>query len=268
MPPTAMNTQNVVLLGASNLVLGWRAMLASLRQETEAPINLNVALGMGRSYIKSSAFWFRRLPAISECGLWGKLPRDSANRPLVLITDLGNDIVYLFEPDRIAASVRQCIRQILAWRSDAKIVMTGLPLASLTRIGTLQFQIAKTLLFPGCPLSRTSILERSLSLDHLVRQLAAEFDIPLVEPEPHWYGFDAIHVVPKFRAAAFQKYFAAFELGTPARAFELGTPARDSRPSANVRIDLPTAAARTVFGRNRIVAQPVFRSSEIVISAW
>lgn len=254
-----MNRQDVVLLGASNLVLGWQAVTASLRQVTEAPINLSVAMGMGRSYIKTSAFWFRQLPAIRNCGLWDRLPGNSANPPLVLITDLGNDIVYLFEPDQIAGSVRQCIRQILDWRSDAKIVMTGLPLASLTKAGQLQFQIAKRIMFPGCPLSRTAIIERSLSLDCLVRQLAAEFDIPLVEPEPHWYGFDAIHVVPKFRAAAFQKYFAAFELKTPAR---------DSRPTANVRIDLPTAAARTVFGRNRIVAQPVFRSSEIVISAW
>jgi len=254
-----MNTQDVVLLGASNLVLGWQAVTASLRQMTAAPINLNVALGMGRSYVKTSAFWFRRLPAISQCGLWGQLPLDAANPPLVLITDLGNDIVYLFEPDRITASVRQCIRQILDWRSDAKIVLTGLPLASLTRTGKLQFQLAKTIMFPGCSLSQTAILERALSLDHLVRQLATEFGIPLVEPEPHWYGFDAIHVVPKFRGAAFQKYFAAFELATPTM---------DSRTSVKVRIDLPTAAARTIFGRNRTVEQPVFRSPEFVVSAW
>jgi hypothetical protein len=137
-----------------------------------------------------------------------------------------------------------------------------LPLASITRIGKLQFQIAKTILFPGCPLSRTSILERSQSLDQLVRQMAVEFGIPVVEPEPHWYGFDAIHVVPEFRAAAFQKYFAAFELTTPA------TESRTTAKHAKPRIDLPTAAARTVFGRNRIVEQPVFRSPEIVVSAW
>lgn len=254
-----MNTQDVVLLGASNLVLGWQALTGTLRQMTSAPVNLNVALGMGRSYVKTSAFWFRRLPAISRCGLWNRLPHDSANPPLVLITDLGNDIVYQFEPDQIAASVGQCIRQILDWRSDAKIVMTGLPLASLTRIGKLQFQVAKTIMFPGCPLSRTSILERSLSLDRLVRQMAVEFGIPVVEPDPHWYGFDAIHVVPKFREAAFQKYFAAFQLATPVM---------NSPTPAKVRINLPTAAARTVFGRNRIVEQPVFSSSEIVVSAW
>ena len=257
--PTAMNTQDVVLLGASNLVLGWQAVITAIRQVTTAPINLNVALGMGRSYIKTSAFWFRRLPAISRCGLWDQLPRDSDNPPLVLITDLGNDIVYQFEPDQIAATVRDCIRQILDWRSDAKIVITGLPLASLTGVGKLRFQIAKTILFPGCPLSRTSILERSLSLDLLVRQMAAEFGIPLIEPEPRWYGFDPIHVLPKFRAAAFQKYFVAFELAVLSI---------NSRTSSNVRLDLPTAAARTVFGRNRIVEQPVFRSREIVVSAW
>lgn len=256
---TEMHRQDVVLLGASNLVLGWQAVIDSLRQVTAAPINLNVALGMGRSYVKTSAFWFRQLPAIRDCGLWDQLPRDSSNPPLVLITDLGNDIVYQFQPDQIAATVRDCIRRILDWRSDAKIVMTGLPLASLTRAGRLQFQIARTIMFPGCRLSRTSILERSTSLDQLARQVAVEVNIPVVEPEPYWYGYDAIHVLPKFRAAAFQKYFAAFDLQTTAI---------DPRTSGRILVKLPTAAARTVFGRSRVAQQPVFRSSEIVVSAW
>lgn len=109
-------TQDVVLLGASNLVLGWQALNRRACQMTMAPLNLNVALGMGRSYLKTSTFWFRKLPGIRDCGLWDQLPRDAANPPLVLITDLGNDIVYLFDPDQIAATVRQCIKQILAWR--------------------------------------------------------------------------------------------------------------------------------------------------------
>jgi len=254
-----MNTQDVVLLGASNLVLGWQAAIDSLRLVTTDDIHLNVAMGMGRSYVKTSAFWFRQLPAIRHCGLWQQLPCDSANPPLVLITDLGNDIVYQFEPEQIADSVRQCIRQILDWRSDAKIVMTGLPLASLTQAGKLQFRIARTILFPGCPLSRTSLLERSLCLDQHLRQMATGFGIPVVEPERHWYGFDPIHVVPKFRPAAFQKYFAEFGLTATAK---------DARIAGQVRFELPTAAARLVFGRNKIVEQPVFRSPGIVVSAW
>ncbi|MEJ7595760.1 MAG: SGNH/GDSL hydrolase family protein [Planctomycetaceae bacterium] len=257
--PSRINTQDVVLLGASNLVLGWQAVINSLRLVTGEPINLNVALGMGRSYVKTSAFWFRQLPAIRSCGLWDQLPRDSANPPLVLITDLGNDIVYLFEPDQITASVRECIRQILDWRSDAKIVMTGLPLASLTRAGKLQFRIAKTIMFPGCTLSQSSILERSQVLDQLARQLAVEFGISFVEPEPHWYGLDSIHVVPEFRETAFRKYFSAFGNVLPAG---------ETQPSAKGRIELPTAAVRTVFGRNRIVEQPVYRESDLVVSAW
>lgn len=252
-------TQDVVLLGASNLVLGWQALTDVLRQMTMAPLNLNVALGMGRSYLKTSTFWFRKLPGIRDCGLWDQLPRDAANPPLVLITDLGNDIVYLFDPDQIAATVRQCINQILAWRSDAKIVITGLPLESLTKTPKLLFKLNKTILFPRCPLSRAEILERALALDHLMRQMAGELGIPLVDPESDWYGFDPIHVVPKFRGAAFQKYFAAFELANLAKNFSA---------SAKVRIGLPRVAAQTIFGRNRIKQQPVFSSSEIVISAW
>ena len=139
-----------MLLGASNLVLGWQALTDSLRQVTDAPVNLNVALGMGRSYIKTSAFWFRQLPAISKCGLWDQLPRDSANPPLVLITDLGNDIVYLFEPDQIAAGVRECLDRIRNWRPDARIVMTGLPIAfPLSSICWLKLRKRMTMLLTG-----------------------------------------------------------------------------------------------------------------------
>ena len=256
-----MNTQNVVLLGASNLVLGWRSLVDSLRLVTADSINLNVALGMGRSYVKTSAFWFRQLPAISDCGLWDHLPQDSANPPLVLITDLGNDIVYLFEPDQIAAAVRQCISQVLAWRADARIVMTGLPLASLTRVGKLRFLIARTILFPGCTLSRATILERSLALDQMIRQLATEFGIHFVEPEPKWYGLDPIHVVPDFRESAFRKYFAAFDRTPPTDSGYAGRPAATG-------IQLPVAAERTVFGRKRVVEQPAYCSQDFIVSAW
>lgn len=258
--PSRPPAQDVVLLGASNLVLGWPALMNTLRQGSGVPLNIHAAFGMGRSYLKTSAVWFRQLPSILDCGLWEHLPLDSPHSPVVLITDLGNDIVYLFEPDEIAASVRLCIERILTWRSDARIVMTGLPMASIDRIHKLQFLIARTILFPGCRLPYSILRERSYALETLAHKLAAEFGIPLVEPESHWYGQDPIHVLPRYRVSAFTKYFAPLNLATP------GQP--DENASIRNRVPLPTAAARRLFWQNRIVEQPVFRSPELVVSAW
>jgi hypothetical protein len=251
--------QDIVLLGASNLVLGWPAMMKALQRRTADPLRVNIATGMGRSYIKTSAFWFRRLPSILDCQLWNHLPQESGEPPRVLITDVGNDIVYLYEPDQIAESIRECIRKVRNWRSDAEFVMTGLPLASLMRVGKSRFLIARTILFPGCTLSRNTVIERSMELDRLVRQIAHESGIRFIEPAPQWYGMDPIHVLPRFRAEAFCTYFDAFELPS------------SSEPD-NVRqqskIRLPTAAQRTVFGREKTVLQPAASTPNLIVSAW
>ena len=252
--------QQILLLGASNLVLGWPALIRSLRQLTAAPLNLNVAIGMGRSYIKTSAVWFRQLPSINASGLWDHLPCDMAQAPRVLITDIGNDLVYLCEPNEIAASLRQSIERILAWRSDAKIVMTGLPLDSVAGVGRVRYLVARTILFPGCLLPHSTILSHSLALEKLVQELAAEYQITFVQPESHWYGVDPIHVLPKYRETAFLKYFAPFDLAMAASV--------DDKGAVKKNVPLPTAAERTVFWRNKTVDQPVYRTSDCIVSAW
>ncbi len=252
--------QQIMLLGASNLVLGWPALIRSLRQMTAAPLNLNVAIGMGRSYIKTSAVWFRQLPSINASALWDHLPCDMSQAPRVLITDIGNDLVYLFEPNEIVASLRQSIERILVWRSDARIVMTGLPLDSVARIGRARYLVARTILFPGCFLPHSTILARSLALEKLVQDLAAEYQITFVQPESHWYGLDPIHVLPKYRETAFRKYFAPFDLATAA--------AIDDKAAVKKSVPLPTAAERTLFWLNKTVKQPVFQSLDCTVSAW
>lgn len=74
----------------------------------------------------------RRLPGIIDCGLWDNLrstslsagsPLQSRVRqdrdlqgsdrpPLVLVTDLGNDIVYMHSPEKILEAASRCVRKI------------------------------------------------------------------------------------------------------------------------------------------------------------
>ncbi len=256
-----MTRQNVVLLGASNLVLGWPNLIRTLREIIAEPVDLSIAMGMGRSYVTSSSFCFRKLPAIRNCGLWKQLPQDLERPPYVLITDLGNDIVYQFESKQIVASVRECLNRIRDWHPDARIVMTGLPMASLASVGRLRFLIARTILFPGCRLTLPQVVEQALSLEKLARELATEFGVPIVEPEPHWYGLDPIHVVPKFREDAFARYFAAFGHSASEQTTADG-------PPASLKIRRPTPAESVKFGSKRTVEQPVFRAEEFTVSAW
>lgn len=250
--------QSVILLGASNLTLGWKPVLKALQATVPGPLDVRVSLGLGRSYVDWSGFWIRRLPGIIDCGLWDSLPATGSRPPLVLVTDLGNDIVYNHEPEKIFETAKVCIDRILAWRSDAKIVMTGLPLASVMSVGPVRFVIVRSILFPGCVMPFQEICSKSLALDQMVQQYARERNYPCVIPLGEWYRADPIHVIPPLREKVFRQFFSHWNVEPPASEALLRLPAAK----------LPTSAVRTIAGFQRESPQPVFNSPELVVSAW
>ncbi len=250
--------QTVILLGASNLTLGWKPLLKALQGTVAGPLDVRVSLGMGRSYVDWSRFWLRRLPGIVDCGLWGSLPELRAKAPLVLVTDIGNDIVYKHSPQTIFKAAEKCIRRIQQWRPDAKIVLTGLPLCSLKTLEPIRFVIARTILFPACWMSLQEISEKSHQLDEMIQKFAAENNLPCVIPQGEWYRADPIHVIPPLRENVFRQFFSHWNLdGAASVPVPSGTSA-----------GLPASALRTFAGFQRNASQPVFESSDLVVSAW
>ena len=87
--------QRVILLGASNVTLAFPLIVEGLRRSLPEPIELFAAHGHGRSYGLWSRVLMRRLPGIRECGLWESLAtRSGEGRPLALVTDVGNDLLF------------------------------------------------------------------------------------------------------------------------------------------------------------------------------
>lgn len=250
--------QTVILLGASNLTLGWKPMLRALQQTVPGDIDLRVCLGMGRSYIDWSAVLFRRLPGIVQCGLWENLPASGSKSPLVLMTDIGNDIAYSRAPEQIFQTVQECRKRILAWRPEARIAMSGLPLESVESVGKTRFLLMRTIMFPGCTMSFQQICHRSRALNRMLENFVATNGIPFVNPEGRWYRMDPIHVIPPLREMVFRKFFSLWNLDSSSNS---GT---SERPIPS----LPATAVRTVAGLARRTSQPVFQSPRLVVSAW
>ena len=250
--------KSVILLGASNLTLGWKPAIRALQHVVPGEIDLRVCLGMGRSYIDWSSILIRRLPGIIQCGLWENLPTTGSSAPLVLITDIGNDIVYLRDPEEIFQTVEECLRRIQAWRPDAKIAMTGLPLPSVEAMGKTQFLFMRTMLFPGCTMTFRQICERSRVLNALLENHVRTHQIPFIKPEGAWYHLDPIHVIPSLREKVFRQFFSLWNTGDAGNAGvqAAATPA------------LPATAVRTVAGFAHRTAQPVYQSPQLVVSAW
>ena len=250
--------QSVVLLGASNLTLGWKPAIRVLQKVVPGEIDLRVCLGMGRSYMDWSAVLIRRLPGIIHCGLWENLPTTGSFSPLVLITDIGNDIVYMRDPEEIFQTVEECLRRIQAWRPDARIAITGLPLPSVEAMGKTQFLLMRTMLFPGCTMTFQQICERSRVLNALLENYVQKHQIPFIKPEGAWYHLDPIHVIPSLREKVFRLFFSLWNTGDP----------RNSGVQAVLTPALPATAVRTVAGFARRTSQPVYQSSQLVVSAW
>lgn len=257
-PPGSAEKQSVVLLGASNLTLGWKPAIRALQQVVPGEIDLRVCLGMGRSYIDWSSVFIRRLPGIIQCGLWENLPTTGSSAPLVLITDIGNDIVYMRDPEEIFTTVEECLRRIKAWRPDSRIAITGLPLPSVEATPRVRFLLMRTLLFPGCMMTFQQICERSRVLNNLLEGYTQTHQIPFVKPEASWYRMDPIHVIPPLREKVFRLFFSHWNTRHVA----------DSDSQSPATPALPATAVRTMAGFACKTSQPVYQSSRLVVSAW
>ena len=144
----------VVALGASNLSRGLSRLVTICRRCTAKPIDLFAGTGHGRSYGANSRIWNRRLPSILGSGLWRSLDRNSASDDLnsttrlAVITDIGNDLLYGFSVEQIAAWIEEVVLRLQ--QRGFQIVITQLPIESIQAVGTLRFHILKSIFVPGC----------------------------------------------------------------------------------------------------------------------
>lgn len=184
-----------VVLGASNVSRGLARLAAAVRGRAPCPADLFVAAGHGRSYGANSRVWIRRLPSILWCGLWRALDRAGVGRDgrrtVALVTDVGNDLLYGFSPEQVAAWVEEAVVRL--GDRGASVTLTRLPLEAIATVGAVRFRLLRTLFVPGCPLSLEGVQAAARELDERLSDLAARRGAGLVEQPGHWYGLDALH---------------------------------------------------------------------------
>jgi hypothetical protein len=202
--------QRFVALGASNLARGLLAFADAARAAAGGPVVIAAALGRGRSYGVRSRLLGRELTSIGDCGLWPALAAaaaTTANGELryaaALLMDVGNDILYGFEPDTILGWVDRALQRLRL--VAARCVVAGLPLASMRRLGRLRFVLVRSVLVPSCRLSLATVVARAERVDDGLRTLAARHRAEFRPLPADWYGFDPVH----FRASRQRRAFAA-----------------------------------------------------------
>lgn len=188
----AAPSRRVILLGASNVVRAMSPVIETAELIWGQPLDVLAACGHGRSYGRTSCVFGRSLPGILECGLWDELSRRPALPTAALVTDIGNDILYGADADRIAAWIEQCLTRLRA--VCERIVITELPLARVASITPRQYNLIRALLFPRSRVAYADALRRVGELNARVAELARQQRATLCVPRLDWYGCDPIHV--------------------------------------------------------------------------
>lgn len=196
----------MVLLGASNLAAGLREVAGAARAHWSGPVEIYAAAGKGRSYGQLSHFLGRVLPGIDACGLWPALDSAARAPTAALVTDLGNDLAFGASAEQVQRWLEIALDRLS--RHDARVVVTGLPLASLERMPAWEFRLWASVLFPWHEIVREQVLEQARELDARLEQLSRARGLTKVDPQLDWYGHDPIHVKRSARARAWGTYTA------------------------------------------------------------
>lgn len=200
-----------VVLGASNVTLGFPTIIRHLRQGLKGRTHFYACHGHGRSYGNWSRVLGRSLPGIAAASLWREieqLPTEPREQRVALLTDIGNDLIYGTHPEQIVEWVRSCLDRLLARKFHT--VITQLPLDSLKTAGSLRFRAARAVFFPTRPVNWQLLRSHITELSTALVQLADEYQLPLLEPAADWYSLDPIHIRRRQRPAAWGRFFEAW----------------------------------------------------------
>jgi len=255
-------SRRIVLLGASNLNMGFPRLLRAFENGFEGPLEICAATGHGRSYGKWSRIFHRALPGIVDCGLWSALGNSNSQstETLGLITDVGNDLLYGVDVPQIAEWVETCVTRLKG--SGAEVVVTGLPLGSLERLSSWRFNAARALFFPKSRIRFAEIQHHSHALHGRLEELAKRHGATFVELPGQWYGLDPIHFRHMQRSEAWRNILSGWA------SFPPSTPTGMASPVMWSRLARMQPEVRHVFGRERQTGQPVMQRGRVNVSLY
>ena len=257
----SLQHRQVILLGASNVAIGFPLLLRLLQSGFAEPLEVFGAFGHGRSYGMWSTVLYRGLPGISACGLWDALDRHpTPPASSALLTDVGNDLLYGASVAEIGDWVESCLERLRARGAD--VVMTRLPMVSVRRLSPFRYNCTRTLFFPFKNLTLPVVLDLACALDDRLQALADAYGASVVEPPGAWYGFDPIHIRYRRRAAAWRSLFSNW------RGFNAEAPLNRLSIAARGRVRLLRPAVRRMLGREQITPQPVWRAGQMIVSLY
>ena len=182
-----------VLLGASNLARGYTALTRYLhRNLAPQPVQFLAAFGPGRGYAAWGGLLNVSYPPIAESPIFKKAHRkaQAGSRVVALVTDIGNDLLYGQDADRIAAAVESVFDRLVAM--NAQVYVTRLPVFFEGDVPPAVYYPIRTMLYPKSRVSREQAIDGVRRLNAYLKK-APKKQIQVLPPLDAWLGWDQVH---------------------------------------------------------------------------
>ncbi len=182
-----------VLLGASNLARGYSALTRHISKNIPAGEFLN-ALGPGRGYCARGGLFNFTYSPIGECRVMesAKVYAERGFRVTVLLTDIGNDIMYGVPELSLIKSLDTLIKKSL--QMNAEVFLTSIHVDVSKDMGKASFKLLKSIFYPNSPVTFDQADSAVKKLNHYLAEKSQQNErVHLVSGLGAFCGMDKIH---------------------------------------------------------------------------
>ena len=182
-----------VLLGASNLARGYSALTRHISKNISAGEFLN-ALGPGRGYCARGGLLNFTYSPIGECSVMkiAKVYAERGFRIMVLLTDIGNDIMYGVPESSLIESLDTLIEK--STQMNAEVFLTSIHVDVSKDMGKTSFKLFKSIFYPNSPMTFDQADSAVKKMNHYLAEKSLKNErVHLVSGLGAFCGLDKIH---------------------------------------------------------------------------
>ena len=182
-----------VLLGASNLARGYCALTQHISKNI-SDAEFVSALGPGRGYCTQGGFLNFSYSPIGECQIMeqAKVYNERGFRMTVLLTDIGNDIMYGV-PEQVLI---QCIDTLIekSLQLNAEVFVTSIHVNVCKDMGGISFELLKAIFYPNSLVTINKADSIVNKVNHYLKEKSSQNEhVHLISGLGRFCGLDKIH---------------------------------------------------------------------------
>ena len=191
--PSSEDKLLFLFMGASNLARGYALLTRHLSKCLGVKnIEFLNALGPGRGFCAKGGMFNFIYPPIQDCQVIEAAEKKTKNTRVVLLTDLGNDLMYGVTADALIECLDMLIDRMLKWNAD--IFLTSIHINMKKDISRRTFYILRFIFYPNSKMNYEETNSFIIKVnDYLEEKTRNNKKVHLITGMESYAGSDKIH---------------------------------------------------------------------------